>query len=240
MRCVICVTNPLTFSVSQGVTHSLRSLQYVSTCISPEREQEEDEKDDEEKFSGPTLWGVLRDAAAAPGETRPGAGDAKPAADAAPPAGGSGDGPAAPAGVTLEALTESIRRVREGPPCLTSICLYSVVNTHQGWVYAAGVGAHRGGYTQQGWVGTHSRGGWVHTGVGTHSRGGWVHTLGGVCDVTGQVTPSLATQPLCGDTTQDESCVKSVARFGHVHIMSFVCVLCVKLAHACNTVREIT
>ena len=35
--------------------------------------------------------------------------------------------------VTLSALQDSIKKVKDGPPCLTSICLYSVINTYQGY-----------------------------------------------------------------------------------------------------------
>ena len=34
--------------------------------------------------------------------------------------------------ITLDALQDSIKKVKDGPPCLTSICLYSVINTYQG------------------------------------------------------------------------------------------------------------
>ena len=34
--------------------------------------------------------------------------------------------------MTLSALQDSIKKVKDGPPCLTSICLYSVINTYQG------------------------------------------------------------------------------------------------------------
>ena len=34
--------------------------------------------------------------------------------------------------ITLGALQDSIKKVKDGPPCLTSICLYSVINTYQG------------------------------------------------------------------------------------------------------------
>ena len=34
--------------------------------------------------------------------------------------------------ITLSALQDSIKKVKDGPPCLTSICLYSVINTYQG------------------------------------------------------------------------------------------------------------
>ena len=36
--------------------------------------------------------------------------------------------------ITLGALQDSIKKVKDGPPCLTSICLYSVINTYQGYV----------------------------------------------------------------------------------------------------------
>ena len=36
----------------------------------------------------------------------------------------------------LSALQLSIRQVREGPPCLPSICFYTFINAYQGYVYS--------------------------------------------------------------------------------------------------------
>ena len=34
--------------------------------------------------------------------------------------------------MTMSTLRDSINKVRNGPPCLTSICLYSMINAHMG------------------------------------------------------------------------------------------------------------
>ncbi len=34
--------------------------------------------------------------------------------------------------ITMSMLRDSIDKVRNGPPCLTSICLYSMINAHMG------------------------------------------------------------------------------------------------------------
>ena len=42
--------------------------------------------------------------------------------------------------VSLPALQQCIRKIREGPPCLASICFYTFINAYQGWVTVTGRG----------------------------------------------------------------------------------------------------